>query len=572
MTELLLVANHLWQSTLCAGVAWLVTLTLRRNRAAVRYKIWMAASVKFLIPFSLLVSAGSQLGWRSAPANVETQIAGVVTTIAQPFPASAKAPEPAARPQALSYFPMIVGAVWLCGAMIGLFHWAKLLRRMRAIRRTATPLDLDLPIPARSSPTRLEPGVFGIWRPILLLPEGITQWLKPAQLEAVLAHELCHVRRGDNLTGAVHLLVEVLFWFYPLVWWMRTRLVEERERACDEDVLRMGREPEAYAESILAVCKLYLGSPLPCVSGVGGANLRRRIERIVSPSEIRNLDIRRKILLVSAAVMALVYPIMVGVMHPVSVRAQAQTGGTAEFEVASIKPAQRPTLGQPILWGVHSDPEQVTFSNQTVQGLIAYAYRVGAERISGGPDWIRSDPYNIVAKFPPNTPEARIPLLLKALLAERFGLVVRVQTKETLVYAMVPGKGGPKLQPSPNTSGSDSPRAPKEISLVPLRLVAGGAKLGICCGRAELHRVTMAQFAELLDAETNRPAIDRTGISGTFEISLHWAPDDSPAQPDTAAEPSIYTAVQEQLGIKLEPQKAPLDYLFVERVDKPSQN
>jgi uncharacterized protein (TIGR03435 family) len=125
---------------------------------------------------------------------------------------------------------------------------------------------------------------------------------------------------------------------------------------------------------------------------------------------------------------------------------------------------------------------------------------------------------------------------------------------------------------------------------VPLKPVAGGAELGICCGRAELHRVTMAMFAELLAAQTDRPVIDKTGISGTFEISLHWAGDDSPvlfpkssqpagnkgddtpAGPDAGAEPSIYTAVQEQLGIKLEPLRVPLDYLFVQHVDKPSQN
>ena len=80
----------------------------------------------------------------------------------------------------------------------------------------------------------MEPGVFGIWRPVLMLPKGITEHLSSAQLDAILSHELCHVKRRDNLAGAVHMIAEAIFWFYPPVWWVGVRLMEERERACDE--------------------------------------------------------------------------------------------------------------------------------------------------------------------------------------------------------------------------------------------------------------------------------------------------------------------------------------------------
>ena len=83
----------------------------------------------------------------------------------------------------------------------------------------------------------------GLFRPILLLPADITERLQPRELQAILAHELCHVRRRDNLTSAIHMIVEAVFWFYPLVWWIGARLVEERERACDEAVLSLGNEP-----------------------------------------------------------------------------------------------------------------------------------------------------------------------------------------------------------------------------------------------------------------------------------------------------------------------------------------
>ena len=107
-----------------------------------------------------------------------------------------------------------------------------------------------------SSPTVLEPGVFGVFRPVLVLPGDIFDSLTPGQLQAVIEHELCHVRHRDNLTAAIHMFVETVFWFHPLVWWVGKRLVEERERACDEEVLQLGSEPRVYAEGILKICKL----------------------------------------------------------------------------------------------------------------------------------------------------------------------------------------------------------------------------------------------------------------------------------------------------------------------------
>src|SRR5437764_157806 len=133
-----------------------------------------------------------------------------------------------------------------------------------------------------------------LFRPILLLPAGIRERLKPRELQAVLAHELCHVWRRDNLTSAIHMIVEAVFWFHPLVWWIGARLIEERERACDEAVLRLGNEPQEYAEGILNVCKSYLESPLWCVSGVTGSSLKKRIQAILTGHIARDLTFAKK--------------------------------------------------------------------------------------------------------------------------------------------------------------------------------------------------------------------------------------------------------------------------------------
>src|SRR6185312_12506361 len=156
-------------------------------------------------------------------------------------------------------------SVWACGFFAIALMRFRAWRRIRAALRSSTPIDIPAAVEVRSEPGLLEPGVVGIFRPTLLLPEGIVENLTPPQLEAVLAHELAHIRRRDNLTAALHMLVEAIFWFHPLVWWMGSKLVEERERACDEEVVRSGSEPETYAESILKICRHYLESPLACV-------------------------------------------------------------------------------------------------------------------------------------------------------------------------------------------------------------------------------------------------------------------------------------------------------------------
>jgi beta-lactamase regulating signal transducer with metallopeptidase domain len=307
-------ANHLWQSTLFAGVAGLLALALRRNYAATRYWLWTAASLKFLVPFALLVSAGSHIQWRAASPISQTGLVSVMKEIGVPFAPAA----PTTSPRQLesvdqtSRTPIILFAVWLCGSAVVAFAWFREWLRVRQTIKAASPLRLKIPITALSTPTRAEPGVVGIFRPVLLLPEGITDRLTEGQLEAILVHELCHVRRRDNLAALIHMVVETLFWFHPLVWWIERRLMEERERACDEEVLRVVGDPHTYAEGILNVCKFYKESPLVCMSGVTGSNLKNRIEAIMTNRIIHNLSVGRTLLLAAAALAAVAVPIAFG--------------------------------------------------------------------------------------------------------------------------------------------------------------------------------------------------------------------------------------------------------------------
>src|SRR5436190_878209 len=239
--------NHLWQSTIFAVAAGLLALAFRKNRAQVRYWLWFSASVKFVVPFALLMSLGSYVKWTPATKPIATPaVALAITQIAHPFPDTTSFVS--SEPTGANWTPVAILAVWTCGfAVIALLRFRGWLRVRAAVRSSASSA-IVAPVEVRSSPGLLEPGVVGFLRPILLLPEGIEKCLTPHQLEAVLAHELCHVRRRDNLTSAIHMIVEAVFWFHPLVWWIGSRLVDERERACDEAVLSLGSEPRVYAK------------------------------------------------------------------------------------------------------------------------------------------------------------------------------------------------------------------------------------------------------------------------------------------------------------------------------------
>ena len=172
MTDL--VIAHLWQSSLFAGLAWALTVVLRRNGAHVRYWIWFGASLKFLIPFALLVRAGSLIQWHSTVPEYQQSWIATAKQLSQPvfrFPAPATPVPAAGIGNANHYTVAAVAVIWLGGFLVITASWLTRFVRVRATRRAATPFDIgDCPIPVLSTAESIEPGVFGIRRPVLLLP------------------------------------------------------------------------------------------------------------------------------------------------------------------------------------------------------------------------------------------------------------------------------------------------------------------------------------------------------------------------------------------------------------------
>jgi beta-lactamase regulating signal transducer with metallopeptidase domain len=300
--------DHLWQSTLFLGCAALLTLMLRRNPARIRYRLWLAASLKFLLPFSLLIKLGGALAIPLPAIAMPVTGLALVGDTAMPFAASL--PRNAASVQ--GFDPLILlAALWLFGFSIVFFIWCARLRRIHTALKDSASFSLAAPIPVRVTRAPLGPGLFGIFRPVLLLPEGITKELTERELRAVLDHELCHLERNDNFTAAIHMAVEALFWFHPLVWWLGARLIAERERACDESVVETGNDAGTYAEGILKVCRFY-AMPPPLAAGVLSADLEERLAGIMVRRGRAELRATQKALIGAAAMLAIAWPVMTG--------------------------------------------------------------------------------------------------------------------------------------------------------------------------------------------------------------------------------------------------------------------
>ena len=308
------IANHVWQSTLFAIAAGLVTVMCRNNSASVRYWIWFAAAAKFLVPFAALASIVDQLPLPQSPRAATAAIEAASMVLR----ASAVPAVPA---------PVVTAiiALWITGMCVVLISSMRQWRRLAAharqspliadgivhdtVRRVERAEGVRNPIAIVASNQSMEPGVIGIREPVLLWPQLLTSELSDAHIEAIVTHEVSHVIRRDNLLAFVQIAVSAVFWFHPLVWWISGRLIDERERACDERVLARGGRPAAYAESILTTCRLCLASPALNVPGVTGGDMKQRIVRIMQNTPVTPLGNRKKTALLLAAVLT-VLPVL----------------------------------------------------------------------------------------------------------------------------------------------------------------------------------------------------------------------------------------------------------------------
>ena len=238
-----------------------------------------------------------------------------------------------------------------------------------------------------------------------------------------------------------------------------------------------------------------------------------------------------------------------------------------EFEVATVKPAPPDLPGRYIRM---QTAHQLEARNHTVRTLIAAAYNVSPRAISGGPAWAESDPYQILAKTPgearPNLDQQMA--MLRRLLTDRFHLAFHRETRELPIYALSVAKSGSRLRPTAVVPES-IPQGPPPLIFV---ISAQGASL-------PARYATMGELASVLQrAAMHRPVVDRTGLTGRFDFDLRWLPDDSqfdfrgPWEHGDSAWPDLSTALQQQLGLKIEATRGPVEVFVIDRVERPTEN
>ena len=235
------------------------------------------------------------------------------------------------------------------------------------------------------------------------------------------------------------------------------------------------------------------------------------------------------------------------------------------FEVASVKPSKPGNAAAP----QGPTPGRMTLMSVPMQALIQYAFRAPRYQLSGGANsgglkWLESGKYDVVATMPANTTYATRRLMMQDLLRERFHLVTHRERKELPVYALLQARNGPKFQVEKREMRDGDGR------------IGGGGP-----GRIGGMKVSAFDLAEVLSDYLDRPVLDETGIDGLFDFKLIWTPDETPREQNPAEQhppvdpngASIFEAVQEQLGLRLVPQKGAVEMLVIDRVDRvPAEN
>jgi uncharacterized protein (TIGR03435 family) len=233
-----------------------------------------------------------------------------------------------------------------------------------------------------------------------------------------------------------------------------------------------------------------------------------------------------------------------------------------EFEAASIKPVKEPNPGR---MNDHEEGRRFTTHYTSLSDLILMAYHVDRQQIVGGPTWMRTDEYDVDAVAGEDIKSGeQFEAMLQKLLADRFQLTLHREQREMSVYTLTVAKGGSKLKPAdPSGPGNG----------------ATCEHLGVCHFRGE----PLAHFARWMGfVVLAKPVNDKTGLEGKFDFDLTWTPDESQfagmgirvpqAADNPSAPPELFTAIQEQLGLKLEPQKIPAEVLVIDHVERPSEN
>jgi uncharacterized protein (TIGR03435 family) len=576
------VLNSLWQAALLAAFVWLALRRISSLNAATRFAIWWATlgAVLFLPAApGMIESARSALTPRAARPLLQVHAAPPV-----PIQGTALPPIVIVEGRKLAQWRLWVAALWalilvyrsvqLVGSFVYLWRVKK-----GAFPSSQSHAPIPLPIPMRRSarlllsPEIQSPIAVGFFEPAVILPESLRGMLSEHELDHVIRHETAHLERWDDWTNLLARILDAILALHPVALWILRQIEIEREAACDDWVVSGTDSPKHYARSLLHLYEIK-SSDRPrgelLAAGMFGnaSRLGARIEALLHRG--RNFSPRTSFERVTLSASALVLVCGLAALCPRWV-AFAQKSDGPQFEVASVRPSD-PNQGfinavTPSL-KVGGD-RNLTFVHISLRDLIMLAYGVGAPQVKGprflnGTSDSPADRFDIVARVPAGATPEQVPLMLQALLAERFHLEAHRESQTIQAYVLEVGKNPPKMKASPEGANGAA------------RCVRSFAEHEGATLAAECTRMTSADIAQQAMALApgyfrDGPVVDQTGLQGTYDFKIEWI---------TAAEsrdgrdgPTMIEAIQNQLGLKVERRRQAVETLVIDKLDrKPTEN
>jgi uncharacterized protein (TIGR03435 family) len=541
------VVNSLWQALAVTVLVWLVLRFARRINAATRYAIWWATlGVVLILPVApRLISVIRTHPHPVALATAKPPSVTLAPVIVEPVVVTVPQDRRA-------IWPIAVAAIWAAILLWRMYQIGRSYVYLRGVKQRSAVSEVPLPAISRHadlliSRDIMSPMAVGFLRPAIILPESLVPELSGPERDHVLLHESAHLAKYDDWINLAMRILGGLLALHPIAIWILRRIEREREMACDDWVVARTGSARPYAASLARLVELRQAARREMLaSGLFGlgSKIGDRIEVLLRRGRTFSSRASGRDVLISTA--ALAGLMLAGSTAPRWI-AFAQVAPEPSFDVASIRPNQSGHDGMIINL---PDTGRLSVTNATLKDLIRNAWGIQNYQIAGGPGWLNTDRYDIQAKTAGPITEVQEEPLMQNLLADRFHLKVHRDTSELPVYALLLGKSGPKFKENTGPNGS-------------IHTSRGARRIQI-----SVTRVTMGQLGGMLGRQLGRVVQNKTGLNGYYDFALEWDPEPTG---DSSA-PSIFAALQEQLGLKLESAKRPVEILIIDHVEKADAN
>jgi uncharacterized protein (TIGR03435 family) len=603
LTTLLFLAEWALRSSILILGGALLLRALRVKDPSIRLAAWTAMlCVSLAIPAITAALPKMPLAvMRSSARPVEVPVVVYEATPALETAASRQAarvtgaskPFDWARAAVVIY--ILIAGTLLVRLCVGLAMSRRLLRNSRATGQATEGIEI------RESHHVASPVAVGIARPAILLPSDWRQW-DSAKLDAVLAHERSHIHRRDPAVQLLSAIHRALLWHSPLSWFLHRCIVRVAEEVSDDAAVLAIRDRASYAEVLLD----FMQRAVPKASCQGVPMARygapaERIHRILDGTVLSCGVTRWSIVAILALGAPLAY--LVAAAQPATPQ-QSSAEKALTFDVSSVKPAIVPdgvtVVGE--MRGVRKgsgiavprnsggpgtdDPGRIHFPLISLKALLVRAWDSYFEIV--GPGWLDTQIVQVDATMPPDTTKAQFQEMLRNLITDRFQLKHHTETKQITGYALVVTKNGLKMKESADQSGGAPERPPRATQRGPdgfliippgtgpmlMSMTIQGNRSRMVC-----QQQTMQTLAHQLERMLSSSVTDATGLTAKYDFTVTFAGGTGPGeaiassppadQPDAAEPlPDIFSALQSQLGLKLEPKKMAVEVFIVDHMEK----